>query len=143
MSDQPIERPSMAEARERADDLGREGEDGEIRVAVPKLEDALERFGTPDFLDSLHKHSSGFTLAERLMVIDQLIRTIDEFYVHRDLKWARHAVDAGRALIDRGAEAVLLGGTDLCLAFDGIDPGYEVIDAADLHVAALVPLALV
>ena len=50
--------------------------------------------------------------------------------------------EAGRALVeDQGAEAVLLGGTDLCLAFDGRDPGYMAIDAVDLHVAALADLA--
>lgn len=44
---------------------------------------------------------------------------------------------AGRALVDRGAEAVLLGGTDLFLAFQGADPGYPVIDSADIHVEAV------
>ena len=44
---------------------------------------------------------------------------------------------AGRALIDRGAEAVLLGGTDLFLAFQGLDPGYPVLDSADIHVEAV------
>ena len=44
---------------------------------------------------------------------------------------------AGRALIDRGADAVLLGGTDLFLAFQGEDPGYPVLDSADIHVEAV------
>ncbi|WP_119418847.1 aspartate/glutamate racemase family protein [Desertibaculum subflavum] len=44
---------------------------------------------------------------------------------------------AGRALVDRGAEAVLLGGTDLFLAFQGDDPGYPVLDSADIHVEAV------
>lgn len=47
----------------------------------------------------------------------------------------------GREMIDRGAEAVLLAGTDLFLAFDGQDPGYRVVDAALLHVEALVEAA--
>lgn len=47
----------------------------------------------------------------------------------------------GQKMIDRGADAVLLGGTDLGLAFDGHDPGYRVIDGLDVHVAALVDLA--
>ena len=34
---------------------------------------------------------------------------------------------------NRGAQAVLLGGTDLFLAFDGQDCGYRVIDCARLH----------
>jgi len=49
---------------------------------------------------------------------------------------------AGREMIDQqGAEAVVLAGTDLNLAFDGRDPGYRVIDALDVHVALLADLA--
>ena len=43
----------------------------------------------------------------------------------------------GQALIDRGAEAILLGGTDFALAFDGQDPGFPVIDATDIHIDAI------
>lgn len=46
--------------------------------------------------------------------------------------------EAGRALCrDRGAEAIMLGGTDLFLAFVGHAPGFAVIDCADIHVDAL------
>lgn len=53
-------------------------------------------------------------------------------------------IDAGRRMVvDQGAEAVVLAGTDLGLAFDGtVDPGYPVIDALDVHVALLADLAL-
>lgn len=45
---------------------------------------------------------------------------------------------AGRRLCEeRGAEAVLLGGTDLFLAFDGQDCGFEAVDCANIHIAAL------
>jgi aspartate racemase len=44
---------------------------------------------------------------------------------------------AGRALCARGAEAIMLGGTDLFLAFAGRDPGFAVIDCADIHVGAI------
>lgn len=45
---------------------------------------------------------------------------------------------AGAAMIeDQKAEAILLAGTDLGLAFDGYEPGYPVVDALDLHVEAL------
>lgn len=50
-------------------------------------------------------------------------------------------LDAGRRLIAAGAEAIVLAGTDLNLAFDGQDPGYRVIDALDVHVALLAALA--
>ncbi|WP_298842292.1 aspartate/glutamate racemase family protein [uncultured Roseobacter sp.] len=50
--------------------------------------------------------------------------------------------EAGRAMTDaHGADAVVLAGTDLGLAFDGHDPGYKVIDALDVHVALLADLA--
>jgi len=46
-------------------------------------------------------------------------------------------VEQGRKLCERGAEAVMLGGTDLFLAFEGIDPGFPLIDCADIHVDAI------
>jgi aspartate racemase len=53
-------------------------------------------------------------------------------------------LEAGRRMVeDQGAEAVVLAGTDLNLAFiPGTDPGYPVIDALDVHVALLADLAL-
>lgn len=45
--------------------------------------------------------------------------------------------EAGRRLTARGAEVVMLGGTDLFLAFAGQDPGFAVIDCADIHVDAI------
>jgi aspartate racemase len=38
---------------------------------------------------------------------------------------------------DRGAEVVLLGGTDLFLAFQGHDCGFPILDCADIHVEAI------
>lgn len=49
--------------------------------------------------------------------------------------------DQGQRLMESGAEAVVLAGTDLNLAFDGRDVGYPVIDALDVHVDLLVKLA--
>jgi len=49
---------------------------------------------------------------------------------------------SGRRLAEAGAEAIVLAGTDLNLAFDGQSPGYEVIDALDVHVALLADLAM-
>ena len=52
-------------------------------------------------------------------------------------------LDAGRQLVqDHNADAVVLAGTDLNLAFDGQDPGYRVIDALDVHVDVLARLAV-
>ncbi|MES3035173.1 MAG: aspartate/glutamate racemase family protein [Gemmatimonadota bacterium] len=50
--------------------------------------------------------------------------------------------DAGHRMVrDQGADAIVLAGTDLGLAFDGHAPGYRVIDALDVHVALLAELA--
>jgi aspartate racemase len=38
---------------------------------------------------------------------------------------------------ERGAEAIVLGGTDLFLAFVGEDPGFALVDCADIHVDAI------
>jgi aspartate racemase len=49
---------------------------------------------------------------------------------------------AGRALVeDHGAEAVLLGGTDLGLAFAGSDPGFRTFDCAVAHASAIAEVA--
>ena len=45
--------------------------------------------------------------------------------------------DAGRKLFEAGAEVVVLGGTDLSLAFTGEDPGYPIVDSALIHAAAI------
>lgn len=49
---------------------------------------------------------------------------------------------AGRRLVaEQGAQAIMLGGTDLVLAFDGRDCGFDVIDCAGIHIAALAKMA--
>jgi len=53
-----------------------------------------------------------------------------------------HEVGA-RLCRQQGAEAVLLGGTDLFLAFQGEDPGFPVLDAADVHAEAIYRRSLV
>jgi len=45
--------------------------------------------------------------------------------------------EAGRELAGRGAEVVLLGGTDLFLAFDGRDAGIATLDCAAIHIEAI------
>jgi len=50
-------------------------------------------------------------------------------------------LDTGRRMMAAGADAIVLAGTDLNLAFDGQDTGYPVIDALDVHVALLADLA--
>jgi aspartate racemase len=43
---------------------------------------------------------------------------------------------------ERGAEVVLLGGTDLFLAFQGRDVGFPVLDCADVHVETIYQASL-
>jgi aspartate racemase len=50
--------------------------------------------------------------------------------------------NAGRRLIEQGAEVVVLSGTDLFLAFDGQDPGYRLADAGEIHIGAIVRAAM-
>ena len=49
--------------------------------------------------------------------------------------------EAGREMVARGAQAVILAGTDLGLAFYGQQPGFAVVDALQVHVEHLVALA--
>ncbi|MGH1482600.1 MAG: aspartate/glutamate racemase family protein [Geminicoccales bacterium] len=49
--------------------------------------------------------------------------------------------EAGRKLAARGAETILLGGTDLFLAFHGQAPGFETLDCADVHIEAIARVA--
>lgn len=51
-------------------------------------------------------------------------------------------INAGARMVnDQNADAVVLAGTDLNLAFDGQTTGYKVIDALDVHVAVLADIA--
>ena len=53
-------------------------------------------------------------------------------------------IAAGRELCrTRGAQAIILGGTDLFLAFNGQDCGFPLIDCAEIHVAALFQRSLI
>lgn len=52
-------------------------------------------------------------------------------------------LEAGASLVrDQGAEAVLLGGTDLSLVYDGAEVDFRVIDSAAAHADAIVQVAL-
>lgn len=84
----------------------------------------------------------------RAVALDDEIETLGQLYQdvavqgHCPESTRRAFFDAGRRMIsDLGAEVIVLAGTDLNLAFDGHDPGFEVIDALDVHVAVLADLA--
>jgi len=49
---------------------------------------------------------------------------------------------ASERLLAAGAEAIMLGGTDLALAFDEASAGFPLVDCAGIHVDAIVAKAL-
>ena len=63
------------------------------------------------------------------MAMAQIGRVTDE---QRDVFFK-----AGDALMTRGAQAIMLGGTDLFLAFTGKELPFPLVDCADIHVDAL------
>ena len=75
--------------------------------------------------------------------IDRLGQSYQDMAVAGACTPAQRALflDAGRRMMAAGADAIVLAGTDLNLAFDGQDTGYPVIDALDVHVALLADLA--
>lgn len=83
----------------------------------------------------------------RAVVLEDEIDHVGQTY--QDMAVAGHCtddqraffLDAGRRLSEKGADAVVLGGTDLNLAFGGQDTPYRVIDALDVHVDVLAQLA--
>lgn len=120
--------------------------------AVTPLDDyfASEDLKTVGILGTRVVQRTGFygTLKQtRAMVLDGDIDWIGQTY--QDMAVAGHCtadqraffLDAGQRLADQGADAVILGGTDLNLAFDGQDTPYRVIDALDVHVDVLARLA--
>lgn len=54
---------------------------------------------------------------------------------------AAYFVEEGQKLMAAGADAVVLAGTDLNLAFDQVAIDYPIVDALDVHVAVLADLA--
>jgi aspartate racemase len=82
-------------------------------------------------------------LSEFAMLVPQAaaIEPVHDAYVETALSGRitepnrRIFFDAGRDMTARGAEAILLAGTDLFVAFEGQEPGFRTIDSALLHVA--------
>lgn len=89
----------------------------------------------------------GQLLQTRAIALDDEIEELGQLYQDMavegfcDAATRARFLDAGQRLADAGAEAVVLAGTDLNLAFDGQETGYRVIDALDVHVALLADLA--
>ena len=58
-----------------------------------------------------------------------------------DKKNSEILISASRTLIDRGAEAIVLGGTDLFLVFENQKFPFDVIDCAEIHIRHIATLA--
>lgn len=97
--------------------------------------------GTNGVMES--KLYGGITSAEVIAPADDVFERVSEEYFA--LARTGECTDEQRAfffgvghgMINQGADAVMLAGTDLCLAFDGQNPGFPVIDSALVHVDAL------
>lgn len=72
--------------------------DREIRVEVPDIEGVGKAFGRTYRLSQIEEFESDFNNDDRRKLIDQAVLALDNLYVHKDLKWTRHAVDAGCSL---------------------------------------------
>jgi aspartate racemase len=59
-----------------------------------------------------------------------------------DTQRAVFAAASQRLLKDDGVEAIMLGGTDLALAFDSRASDFPLVDCAGIHVDAIVRLAI-
>ena len=84
----------------------------------------------------------------KAIALDDEIETLGQSYLDMAVAGIctdhqrRSFIDAGRRMVqDHGADAIVLAGTDLNLAFDGQKTGYTVIDALDVHVDLLARLA--
>ena len=89
------------------------------------------------------------TSAEVLPPPGDLLDDVHQAYV--EMAAAAQVTDARRAVFDRacarlrndeGAEAIMLGGTDLALAFDAATTPFALVDCAAIHVDAVVRRAL-
>ena len=121
--------------------------------AVKPLDDYFlaEGLGAVGILGTEVVQRTGFYghLAQtRPVILEDEVETVGKTYT--DMAVAGHCtpaqrayfMEAGQRLIDKGADAVVLGGTDLGLAFDGHRPAYRVVDALDVHVGVLAQVAV-
>jgi aspartate racemase len=89
----------------------------------------------------------GVTSSEILVPPPPAIEKVHRAYVDMALAAAVDTAqkkiffDAGQALADQGAETILLGGTDLFLAFDGETVPFETLDCAGVHINAIAQAA--
>jgi aspartate racemase len=121
--------------------------------AVTPLDDyfaaqGLQRIGLLGTRVVMRTRLYGQLARTEAVALDEEIETLGQTYQEVAVSGAcspaqrQLFLDAGRRMVDEQcAEAIVLAGTDLNLAFDGQAPGYRVIDALDVHVELLARLA--
>jgi aspartate racemase len=62
--------------------------------------------------------------------------------VATDAQRAVFAAASRQLLKDRGVEAIMLGGTDLALIFNDQTSDFPLVDCAEIHIEAIVRLAI-
>ncbi len=121
--------------------------------AIPALDrhfaaSGLRRVGVLDSRNAMASRLYGVGSVEVMAPADEDLPTVHATYVA--MAAAAEATDAqcrylaeqGQKLHEAGAEAIVLGGTDLFLAFDGRPPPYPLIDSALVHAAAIARVAM-
>jgi aspartate racemase len=118
--------------------------------AIPAVDAAIRQHGlhTIGILGNMtvmrtHLYG-GISTASIVLPEGDALQQVHDSY--RDMALERRATDerrqvffsAGKQMCEsQGAEAVLLGGTDLFLAFDDHDCGFPIVDCAAIHVDAI------
>jgi aspartate racemase len=118
--------------------------------ALPEVDAAIGRggFGTVGIIGTRMVMETGLygAIASAAVVVpegdalEEVHRNYAEMAIAGRVTDAQRRVffAAGERLVrDRGADVVLLGGTDLFLAFQGRDCPFPVLDCADVHVEAV------
>ncbi len=118
--------------------------------AIPEVDAALARgklkriaiLGTRTVMES--RLYGGISSVEVVLPEQEVLEQVHSAYIEMAIagrvtdQQRRTFLAVGRHLCrEHGAEAIMLGGTDLFLAFVGHPPDFAVIDCADIHVEAI------
>lgn len=121
-----------------------------IVSVIPALDSELKKKGLQrvgllgNRISMESKLFGGISSAEIVVPVGQELDIVHDEYIKMattgqvDTRQRELLFSIGKDLcIKQGAEAVVLAGTDLFLAFDGYDCGFNVIDSALVHIDAL------
>lgn len=121
-----------------------------IVSVIPALDSELRKKGLQrvgllgNRISMESKLFGGISSAEIVVPVGQKLDIVHDEYIKMattgqvDTRQRELLFSIGKDLcIKQGAEAVVLAGTDLFLAFDGYDCGFDVVDSALVHIDAL------